>query len=142
MYATNFAFILIPYFYFQDAIITDNQTFQDELDEEIRKLRTCHFPENEPFLKFKIISDLLPEQIIDYCLLYGDDIDSLRVQTFISASKSKMNSAALISVLVDAMAAFCRLRSPSDLYSIDYFKGTLNPQYKTFLCTPNCFIWN
>jgi hypothetical protein len=105
------------------VIVSENQKFQDDLDEEMSKLRSCRFPENEPFLKFKVINHLPTELVVDYCLLHGDDIDTLTMQTFVGTSKSKMNNAALISILVDAMAAFCRLRSPSDLYSIDSFKG-------------------
>ena len=107
----------------REVIIVENQKYQEKQDEVVKKLKPCSLPENEPVLKFRLINFLSTESVLDYALVYGDDIDALSIQTFIKVSESKLTNVALTSVLVDAMAAFCRLRSAANLYSVSFFKG-------------------
>jgi hypothetical protein len=107
----------------RDVIIGENQKYQEKQDEVLKKLKSCSLPENEPVLKFRLVNFLSTESVLDYALVYGDDIDTLSIQTFIKVSELKVTNVALISILVDAMAAFCRLRSATSLYSVPFFKG-------------------
>lgn len=106
-----------------DVIIAENQKYQEKQDEVVQKLKPCSLPENEPVLKFRLINFLSTESVLDYALVYGDDIDALSIQSFIKVSESKLTSVALTTILVDTMAAFCRLKSATSLYNVPFFKG-------------------
>lgn len=58
---------------------------------------------------------------MDYVIIYGDRINSLMVKSF--ASPAKQGRLAFMEIMLDAMAAFCRLKSVTELYKVVYFRG-------------------
>lgn len=116
----------------QESYIATNLKFQEEQDAVMKKIRQNLFPENSSLLKFKFVNYLSTESVLDYAVVYGNDIESLTIQTLIHVRDSKLTSVALISILVDAMAAFCRLKSSTSLHTIPYFNGKQNMIKKYF----------
>ena len=107
----------------QESRVATNLKFQEEQDEAMKKIKQRLFPETGAVLKFKLVNYLSTESVLDYALVYGNDIESLTIQTLIQVRESKLSSVALISILVDAMAAFCRLKSSASLHTIPFFNG-------------------
>jgi hypothetical protein len=78
------------------------------------------------------------DRVLDYAIVYGNDIDSLTIQTYVVANGSKMTTLSLIATLVDTMAAFCRLKSAFELHTIPYFKGLFLPSILLILIICCC----
>jgi len=81
-------------------------------------------------------SNLDLDDIIDYSLVYGSEIDHLSVQTFFEVGKFKLAKVALTAIFFDLMSAFCKLSSPSNITSISYFK---RKEKRGYLSKPSTF---
>lgn len=62
------------------------------------------------------------DEIVDYALIYGPEIDHLIVQTFFEVGKLKLAKVALTAIFFDLMAAFCKLPSPSNITTVTFFR--------------------
>ena len=74
-------------------------------------------------MKFKLTDQMEYDDILDYVLLTGDSIDTLKVQSYLDSKKHYLMQ---IPVLFDVMTAFCKLDSPLNLHTIGSFKGKLH----------------
>jgi len=63
------------------------------------------------------------ESVIDYLLVHGDNINSLVVQSFVKPEKITSGILAQTSILIDAMAAFCRIKTTEELHKVTTFKS-------------------
>jgi hypothetical protein len=63
------------------------------------------------------------ENVLDYLLVHGDNIHSLVVQSFVKPAKISSGILAQTSVLIDAMAAFCRIKTSEELHKVTTFKS-------------------
>jgi hypothetical protein len=69
-------------------------------------------------------------EITDYALIYGANIDQLVVQTFFEVGKLKQAKVALTAIFYDLMAAFCKLPSPCRITSVGFFRRKFKNQTK------------
>ena len=127
----NLAFKLNLSFSFQDLNFLENERYIDRQNETTKLLSRGHIPTfaSVQKIKFKIVDffddenddDVMP---IDYVIVHGNDINALVVQTFAKPVKSTLAGIEnRLNDLIDAMAAFCRLKSASELHKITTFKS-------------------
>ena len=114
--------------FFQSLVFGENVRYSKEQNQTLSRLSAGPLPEKEQILKFQIADYLDDENVIDYLIVYGDEINSLIVQSFAKPAKSKSGISNQTAVLIDAMAAFCRLKSAGDLHKVTTFRSEQNWQ--------------
>ena len=65
------------------------------------------------------------DTILDYLIVYGNDINSLIVQTFAKPAKTRSGISVQLPKLMDAMAAFSKVEAATDLFKIRSFKSNI-----------------
>jgi hypothetical protein len=111
---------------FQDWVFSENDRYNEEQNQTLPRLSAGPLPEKEHVLKFQLVDYLDDENLIDYLIVYGDEINSLIVQSYAKPAKSKSGISNQTYVLIDAMAAFCRLKSAGDLHKVTTFRSKQN----------------
>jgi UDP-2,3-diacylglucosamine pyrophosphatase LpxH len=89
-------------------------------------------PIKEYLLKFQLVDYLDDDDVVDFVVVHGDDIDSLVVHSYAKPAKTASGLEAQIKTLLDAMAAFCRLKSAADLRKVSAFKSEKNFRLQKF----------
>ena len=119
---------------FQTLIAAENARYNDQQSQPTSRL--CHgpLPSKWHVLKFKLadffeniddegVAANPADVVVDFVVVHGNSVTSLVVQTFAKPVKDPTAVDRQVSVLIDAMAAFCRVKSASGLHRITTFKS-------------------
>ena len=105
--------------------MTENERYHEEQDQNSERLDSNPLPEKEHLLKFQLVNYLESDTILDYLIVYGNDINSLIVQTFAKPVKTRSGISVQLPKLMDAMAAFSKVEAATDLFKIRSFKSNI-----------------
>lgn len=65
------------------------------------------------------------DEIVDYALIFGDNINDLKVQTFLEVENLKLAQVALTVIFYDLMAAFCKFSSASKVVNVPEYQSKI-----------------
>ena len=74
-------------------------------------------------MAFAHVADMVPLEIVDYAVLYGDDIQNLSIKSFSHLDLRDLSEEDWISVFIDTMTYYADLQTPFDIRGLPNLTG-------------------
>jgi hypothetical protein len=82
-----------------------------------------HIPVKRTLLEFNLSKDIEDDEILDYCILHGDTMEELTIQSFFNFAVQKFTKLRLITTMCDTLACFLGLDTDMPLAQFPLLVG-------------------